>query len=445
MNRNVIRGAGAAAIAASIEQALHDGRLEARLPTIRELASTLRVSPVTVAAAYRLLRTRGLVVGQGRRGTRVRLSLAPAVATFGARPGPDTRVDLASGNPDPLLLPALAPALKDLGDTGQLYGDTLELPALVSFAAGELRSDGIPHSPVAVTSGTLDAVERVLRDRLAPGDRVGIEDPAFPALVDLLLSIGVTPEPIALDQDGMGTEPFDRALASGVRAVIVSSRAQNPTGAALGRERAAELSRVLRRYPDVTLIEIDDVAVVSGIRLVTLAGGRRHWAVIRSTSKFLGPDLRVAVVTGDEVTIARLRRRQAVTVRWVSHILQALAFAVWSDPARGRSFARAASLYAERRTALVDALAAHGVAAWGRSGFNVWIPVREEAATVLGLAERGWTVCAGERFRLRSPPAIRVTTSALEPPEAVRFAGDLADVAGLRAPAPARGVRAGSG
>jgi DNA-binding transcriptional regulator YhcF (GntR family) len=43
-----------------------------RLPAIRELAKTLRVSPVTVAAAYRLLRTRGLAVGDGRRGTVLR-------------------------------------------------------------------------------------------------------------------------------------------------------------------------------------------------------------------------------------------------------------------------------------------------------------------------------------------------------------------------------------
>jgi DNA-binding transcriptional MocR family regulator len=106
--------------------------------------------------------------------------------------------------------------------------------------------------------------------------------------------------------------------------------------------------------------------------------------------------------------------------------LQNLALALWSDPSSGRLFARAAEVYAERRVALIEALTSHEIQAHGRSGFNVWIPVREETATVQALAARGWAVAAGERFRLQSPPAIRVTTSALPPAEAARFAADLA-------------------
>jgi DNA-binding transcriptional MocR family regulator len=137
------------------------------------------------------------------------------------------------------------------------------------------------------------------------------------------------------------------------------------------------------------------------------------------------------------VTIARLQRRQAVSVRWVSHLLQSLALALWSDPSSGRLFARAAETYAARRKALIQALAAHDIPAHGRSGLNVWIPVREETATVQALAEAGWAVAAGERFRLQSPPAIRVTTSALPPEEARRFAADLAAAARPRATVPA--------
>jgi DNA-binding transcriptional MocR family regulator len=211
-----------------------------------------------------------------------------------------------------------------------------------------------------------------------------------------------------------------------VPAVVLSSRAQNPTGAAISARRAADLAGVLRGRLQALLIEIDDSVAASGSPLVTLTGGRQHWAVVRSTSKWLGPDLRVAVTTGDAITIARVQRRQAVSVRWVSHLLQNLTLALWSDPSSGRLLARAAEVYAERRHALIDALAARQIHAHGRSGFNVWIPVREETATVQALAERGWAVAAGKRFRLRSPPAIRVTTSALLPEEATRFAADLA-------------------
>jgi DNA-binding transcriptional MocR family regulator len=149
---------------------------------------------------------------------------------------------------------------------------------------------------------------------------------------------------------------------------------------------------------------------------------------VKSTSKFLGPDLRIAVMAADALTSGRVQRQQALGIRWVSHVLQSLTLALWSDPSTGRRLARAAEVYRQRRTALIEALASHDIAAHGASGFNVWVPVREETATVGALAARGWAVAAGERFRLKSAPAIRVTTSALEPIAAQRFAADLAEI-----------------
>ena len=144
-------------------------------------------------------------------------------------------------------------------------------------------------------------------------------------------------------------------------------------------------------------------------------------------SKFLGPDLRVAIVAGDDLTVARLEGRQSLGPRWVSHILQRLTLSLWSDPSSGRRLARAADVYTQRRLAAIEALASHGLHTAARSGFNLWIPVREETAAVQALAERGWAVAAGERFRIGSAPAIRVTTSALATEAAPRFAADLVD------------------
>ncbi|MGW3405800.1 aminotransferase class I/II-fold pyridoxal phosphate-dependent enzyme, partial [Streptomyces zhihengii] len=63
----------------------------------------------------------------------------------------------------------------------------------------------------------------------------------------------------------------------------------------------------------------------------------------------------------------------------------------------------------------------------GVSGLNVWVPVRDESATVNGLRTRGWWTAAGTRFRIASPPAVRVTTASLTPDEARAFARDMAD------------------
>jgi DNA-binding transcriptional MocR family regulator len=425
----IVNGETAAEIAHSIERHARTAATDEQLPTIRELAATLRVSPVTVAAAYRLLHARGLAVGHGRRGTRLRAHSTPQPPVLRSTGATDGVVDLASGNPDPELLPSFDAGLRALQANTHLYGEPAELKSLVAFATAEFEADGISAAALTVTSGALDAVERVLREHTRAGDRVVVEDPTLPGFLDLIASLGLTPQPCAIDDEGLEPEAFDRALVRQVTAVIVTPRAQNPTGAAMSPSRANDLARLLRRRPQVALIEVDPAGPVSGAPRATLTDpSSERWVSVKSTSKFLGPDLRVAVVAGDPLTIARVERRLSLGVRWVSHLLQQLTLALWSDPSSGRRVARAADVYAQRRTALLDALTVHGIAAHGRSGLNVWIPVREEAAAVQALAARGWGVAAGERFRLRSTPAVRVTISTLVLDEARRLAADFAAI-----------------
>jgi DNA-binding transcriptional MocR family regulator len=296
----------------------------------------------------------------------------------------------------------------------------------MTFLAAEFDADGVPAAAVTVVSGALDGIERVLREHLRPGDTVAVEDPSGAGTLDLVRAAGLGCMPYGVDDDGPLPDAFDRALRR-AQAVIVTPRAQNPTGAALSAERADALRRILRKRDPLT-VENDPAGPVAGAPPITLAGSSTHWVVVRSTSKFLGPDLRVAALAGDDLTIARVEGRQALGPRWVSTILQQLVLSLWSDPSSGRLLARAAEIYAQRRSALLKALATRGVDAHGRSGLNVWIPVRQESAVVNALAERGWAVMAGERFRLQSPPAIRVTCSRLSPSDAERLADDLADV-----------------
>ena len=421
-------GRTAGDLARSIEEAVHSGSLQPgdSLPTIRQLAASIRVSPVTVAAAYRRLHSRGIVVGQGRRGTIVRPNPASPILPVDQRPVPEELVDLASGNPDPDLLPALGPALGGVAAAPRLYGEPALNARLMSFAAGEFAADGVAADHLTVASGALDAIERLFREHLRPGDRVAVEDPSIPALLDLIGASGFHPVPVDIDAEGPHPESLADAIAGGVRSVVVTARAQNPTGAALSKPRAADLGRVLKGHANVLVIENDPAGPVAGASYATVCSGLKRWAVVRSVSKFLGPDLRLAVLAGDELTIARVQGRQSLGVRWVSHVLQDLAFALWSDPSSGRRLAHAADVYAARRRALTDALSRLGIAADARSGFNLWIPVREETSAVKQLQASGWAVAAGERFRIRRGPAIRVTTSALMTERAAELAADIA-------------------
>ena len=112
----------------------------------------------------------------------------------------------------------------------------------------------------------------------------------------------------------------------------------------------------------------------------------------------------------------------------MSHLLQQTAANLWADPATTALLARVERTYAERRAALVEALADRGIEAHGGSGLGVWVPLAEEATTVQALIARGWAVSPGERYRFRTPPGIRITTTALEPHDAERLAGALDEI-----------------
>lgn len=434
-----IEGRRAADIAASVERAVGAGELEPGqvLPPMRELATQLGVNPNTVAAAYRVLRERGVIETAGRRGSRVR----PRPATTGRE---SVRVDVpegvrnvASGNPDPALLPSLAKAFAAAAELSDrqpvLYGDDPVEPELARIARARLDADGVPAGPLAVASGSLDAIERVLTAHLKPADTVAVEDPGWGSLLDLIPALGLRTVPVAVDDEGPLPDDVRQALDAGARALIVTDRVQNPTGAVVTATRARALRSALRDHPEILLIEDDHGHGIVDLPVHPLAGTTRHWAFVRSVAKAYGPDLRLAVLTGDEVTVDRVRGRQRLGAGWVSRLVQRAVVRLWSDGAVDP--AAVSKTYAARRDLLIRALAERGVEAHGRSGLNVWIPVPDETGAVSRLLHAGWAVAPGARFRTGSPPGIRVTTSTLTEEETDPLADAVATAVG---PGPAR-------
>ena len=422
-----ITGGSAVEIAESVESGVREGAIRpgAQLPTVRGLAEALGVSPTTVAAAYRSLRQRGLVVAAGRRGSAV--SHHPPVGVQVAQLVPRDARDLAGGNPDPALLPPVSRALREIDASPVLYGDAVCEPELLKRAARLFAADGVPVDALTIVSGALDGIERTLSAWLRPGDRVAVEDPGFPAVFHLLSALGLVAVPVGVDDAGPLARDVERALRAGVSALIVTTRAQNPFGSALDERRARELRALLQAHPNVLVLEDDHGGSVAGAPARTLCGaGLERWAVVRSVSKSLGPDLRLAFLAGDPTTVARIEGRLSLGIRWVSHLLQRTVAALLRDREVGRRLREAERTYGERRQALLDALAAQGIAGYGRSGMNVWVPVADEDGVAASLLREGWAVAKGARFRIRSEPAVRITTASLAPDEAPALARALA-------------------
>ena len=141
------------------------------------------------------------------------------------------------------------------------------------------------------------------------------------------------------------------------------------------------------------------------------------------------------MLAGDEVTIARVAGRQALGTGWVSYQLQELVADLWSDPSVARVLDTAARTYADRGAAVRSALRDQGIAATGWSGFASWVRVSDEDGVASALAEAGWAVAPGQRFRIAAPPGIRISFASLQTADARSLAAEV--VRALR-PRPSR-------
>ncbi|WP_256934787.1 aminotransferase class I/II-fold pyridoxal phosphate-dependent enzyme, partial [Microbacterium sp. BF1] len=285
-----ITGTTASDIADSVRSLRDRGILHAGavLPPVRELAATLGVNRNTAVAAYRQLAQAGLVISRGRAGTVV--AGLEAVAQEGYASDTVLR-DIGTGNPDPRLIPDPAPALMTIASRPVLYGEPVIDEGLEQWSSRWITGDLAEHDfRITITSGAVDAVERLLAQALMRDDAVALEDPCFLASIHTVRLGGYRAVPVPVDAEGMTVDGLRSALAAGVRAIICTPRAQNPTGASLTASRAAELRGVLADHPYVLIIEDDHFSMLSQRPYESLIGpDHRRFALVRSVSKFLGP------------------------------------------------------------------------------------------------------------------------------------------------------------
>lgn len=430
-----IAGRTAADIADSIRSLIDRQGLVAddALPSVRALAEQLGVNRNTVVAAYRVLAQAGLVVARGRGGTRV--AATRTIAAEGTASDTVLR-DVASGNPDPRRIPDPTAVLPRVTGRPVLYGAPVIDRGLEEWARGWF-ADAVPpgHDPhLAVTGGAVDAVERLLAQALTRDDAVALEDPCFLASIHTVRLGGYRVVPVPVDDEGMTVAGLQAALEAGVRAVVITPRAQNPTGASLSAERARRLREVLAPHPYVLVIEDDHFSLLSQQPYRSVVGPKHErWALVRSVSKFLGPDMCLAVTASDAVTAERLALRLGSGTTWVSHLLQRLTHALVSDDGVCAGIADAAGHYARRNADFAARLTAAGLPCRSGDGLSLWLEVSPEARVVAdGLMRRGWLARTGDEFRLGGDDPshhLRLTVHDLADAEADSLVRDLVSVA----------------
>ncbi|WP_022870222.1 aminotransferase class I/II-fold pyridoxal phosphate-dependent enzyme [Yaniella halotolerans] len=420
----------AAEIAESVRDLVDTGKLApgAGLPPVRALAEQLEVNRNTVVAAYGLLVQAGVAVTRGRAGTKI-VDLQPLPQEgFANITG---MVDIASGNPDPDLLPPASKALAQLAaDEPVLYGQPVIDPDLAAWARKALTTD-VGDAELTVTAGSADAVQRLLADSLTIGDAVGFEQPCFLTTIQTAQAAGYRPVAMPVDTEGLTVQGLRAALDEGIRALVVTPRAQNPTGVVISEPRAKALRDLLTDYPHVLVIEDDHFWQLSGHPYRSIIPqDHPRWALVRSVSKSLGPDLRVGIVGSDTLTASRLSTHIRSGAMWVSHLLQRLTYLLTSNPETPAKLEYAAAEYAQANARLVAALAAQSIAAVSDDGVNAWINLGTIASPIVeALSRRGWLVRDGAEFSLDhtddAVEHIRVTIHQLSTIQVEHFVADL--------------------
>ncbi|CAN5205133.1 aminotransferase class I/II-fold pyridoxal phosphate-dependent enzyme [soil metagenome] len=408
-------------IASGIARMITSGDLAPgdRLPTVRELAGDLGVSPATVSHAWQTLAATGLITSRGRSGSFVRsLPREWMPRRYRGLDGNlEARLDLSRGTPDPDLLPALGPALARVAEraassTGPTsYQAKPDIPELHDLLRETWPS---PVESITVTNGALDAIDRALSTLVRFGDRVIVENPTFPPFMDLLEQYGLEPVGVGLDDEGMRPDAFTAALAAGPVVVLMQPRAHNPTGVSMSPARAETLAGILRRSrvaQNTIVLEDDHSGAISQAPDVTLARWLPDRVLhVRSFSKSHGPDLRIGALGGPRELVDRVVSRRLLGPGWTSRMIQWLLYELLTDAESVAAVAHAGKVYASRQRGLADALGAAGLTVRAGDGLNSWMRVNDERDAIVQLAASGIRVAPGGPFQLGDPgPFVRVT------------------------------------
>jgi len=433
-------------IAAAIARLITSGELAPgdRLPTVRELAAELGVSPATVSHAWQTLAAAGLIVSRGRSGSFVRFILRDWLPQRyrGLEGGREAPLDLSRGTPDPELLPPVGPAFARLarrnvtmGQEPANYQAKPDVPPLHDLLRETWPA---PVESLTVTNGALDAIDRSLAALARLGDRIVLENPTFPPFLDLAEIYGLDVLPVPVDDEGLQEEAFARALARGPALVLLQPRAQNPTGVSMSAERAERLATLIARarVDPPLVIEDDHSGAISSAPETTLA----HWLPervlhVRSYSKSHSPDLRIGALGGPRPFIDRVVARRLLGPGWTSRWTQVMLHEVLADPVAVAQVEKARLTYAERQRAMAEALTAAGVPTAARDGLNMWLEVADERSAIVQLAAAGIRVAPGSPFQSGEPePRVRVTVGMVPAATAPDIAAALAAAARVQAP-----------
>ena len=421
---------------AELRHLIGRGTTGTRLPSIRDIASRHRVSPVTVQHLISRLEREGLVEPKPGRGTFVIGAPEERVGDWnwqtvalGARPVPGEGmvelladhppdvVTLAMGYPDrslqavDLLTSAVSRAARRPGawERSPAQGSADLRSWFAADIGGRVRAND-----VVIVCGGQAALSAAFRSLASPGDAVVLESPTYVGAIDAARLAGLIPTPVPRDQHGIRADLLDDALrATRARLVYLQPFAANPTGAGISAARRSEVLEVARAN-DAFVIEDDFVRDVyfsdPPPAPILHQDPDGHVIYIRSLTKSAAPSLRIAAMVARGPALRRLRNARLVDDFFVSTLMQETALIAVTSSGWPRHLRRLRRAVSSRIDAAVDAISREpALRLTGRpaGGFVVWVAIDDrldDRTAALAALKAGVAVTPGSLSFCSEPP-----------------------------------------
>lgn len=438
------------ALSRALRDAIRNGDLPAnsQLPTVRDLAWRLHLTPGTVARAYQLATQEGLLAATVGRGTFVAAQsprLGPTQPLYAERVtgGATGLVDLRAPQvPEMGQADAFRSALTAMSmTTGQGWLDYTsqsgEAPLRAEIVAwmGDRILGQIGPDDVALTHGGQNAIHLIF-DCCLRGERpvVLIEDLAYPGFRYAARAARAEVVPVEIDACGIVPEALEAACQRhGAQVLCLTTEAQNPTTGRMPLARRQAIAEISRRY-DLQVLEDDCYSIAeSEIPSLRALAPERVW-LVGSVSKTLSAAMRFGYVIcpsgmGEAGRLTAQHGFFALSRPVVDIMLHLFRSGVAKEIRT-----RVQAEFAERQRLLVNHLGAFDLG-WQPGLPFVWLrlPLGWRASTFIRTAEaRGVLVRSADEYAVlhgRPPNAVRIAIAANVPAEtfaaAIRTLADL--------------------
>ncbi len=427
-------------IARQLDVQIQEGvfRVGERLPSVRQLCASERVSPASAMQALSLLESRGLIEARPKSGFFVRNRRADAapspkptscklephivgvsgvVAQVFYQAGDDKMVPLGAALPDPRLLPnerlsrCLAQLARSEPECLGRYDIQAAHPELLRQLVRRFASYGchVPQEEIVVTFGAMEALNLAIRAVTRPGDIVAVESPCYFGILEILESLGLRALPVpGTCEEGIDLGLLEDAIERHrVKALVLVPSFNNPNGSCMSDAHRERLINLLADHA-IPLVEDDiygdihfgperprPVKALDRDGLVLYCG---------SFSKTLSPGLRVGWVAGGRYAeqVQRLKYISTITTPSINQLAIARFLESAAMDRHLRTLRQAfRTQVAQVSEAVLESFPAGTALSQPAGGFYLWVqlPERVDALELHRLAaEESINIAPGQIF-----------------------------------------------